>query len=67
MGNILTYSSYFAGLLVRVYLSEDLNKKNASDRELMIVSRLTVIIVAIIAVVMSTNPNNTVLSLVENA
>lgn len=42
-------------------------RKNASDKELMIVSRFTVIIVAIIAAVIATNPNNTVLGLVENA
>ena len=42
-------------------------RKNASDKELMIVSRLTVICVAIIAAIIATNPNNTVLGLVENA
>lgn len=42
-------------------------RKNASEKELMIVSRFTVIIVAIIAAVIATNPNNTVLGLVENA
>ena len=42
-------------------------RKNASDRELMMVSRLTVIGVSIIAVLIALNPNNTVLGLVENA
>ena len=42
-------------------------RKNASDKELMMVSRLTVIGVAIIAAIIATNPNNTVLGLVENA
>lgn len=42
-------------------------RKNASDKELMIVSRLTVVIVAVIAAVIATNPNNTVLGLVEDA
>lgn len=42
-------------------------RKNSSDKELMLVSRLTVIVVAIIAAIIATNPNNTVLGLVENA
>ena len=42
-------------------------RKNASDKELMIVSRLTVLVVSIIAVLIALNPNNTVLGLVENA
>ncbi|MGN1032072.1 MAG: sodium/proline symporter PutP [Intestinibacter sp.] len=42
-------------------------RKNASDRELMAVSRLTVVVVSIIAVIIALNPNNTVLGLVENA
>ena len=42
-------------------------RKNASDKELMMVSRGTVIVVAIIAAIIATNPNNTVLGLVENA
>lgn len=42
-------------------------RKNASDRELMAVSRLTVVVVSIIAVLIALNPNNTVLGLVENA
>lgn len=42
-------------------------RKNASDKESMLVSRLTVIVVAIIAAIIASNPNNTVLGLVENA
>ncbi len=42
-------------------------RPNASDKEQMIVSRLTVIIVSVIAVIIALNPNNTVLGLVEDA
>ena len=42
-------------------------RKNASEKEAMMVSRGTVIVVAIIAAIIATNPNNTVLGLVENA
>ena len=42
-------------------------RKNASEKELMKVSRGTVVAVAIIAAIIATNPNNTVLGLVENA
>ena len=42
-------------------------RKNASEKEAMMVSRGTVIVVAIIAAIIATNPNNTVLDLVENA
>ncbi len=42
-------------------------KPNASDQELMRISRLTVIGVAIVAFIIALNPNNTVLGLVENA
>ena len=42
-------------------------RKNASEKEAMMVSRGTVIGVAIIAAIIATNPNNTVLGLVENA
>ena len=42
-------------------------RKNASEKELMMVSRLTVIGVSIIAAMIAMNPNNTVLGLVENA
>ncbi len=42
-------------------------RKNASDKELMLVSRLTVVAVAVVAAIIATNPNNTVLGLVENA
>lgn len=42
-------------------------RPNASDKELMMVSRLTVMGVSIIAILIALNPNNTVLGLVENA
>ena len=42
-------------------------RKNASEKEAMMVSRGTVIVVALIAAIIATNPNNTVLGLVENA
>ena len=42
-------------------------RPNASDKEQMMVSRLTVMVVSIIAVIIALNPNNTVLGLVENA
>ena len=42
-------------------------RKNASEKEAMMVSRGTVIVVAILAAIIATNPNNTVLDLVENA
>lgn len=52
-------------------ITEDLYKakfrKNASDKELMMVSRLTVVCVSVIAAIIALNPNNTVLGLVENA
>ena len=52
-------------------ISEDfykaLFKKNASDKELMLISRGTVLIVALIAFVIALNPNNSVLGLVSYA
>lgn len=52
-------------------ISEDFYKvlfrKNAPDKELVLVSRLTVIIVAIIAYVLALNPNNSVMGLVSYA
>lgn len=42
-------------------------RKQACDKELMIVSRLTVIGVSLVAAFIATNPNNTVLGLVEYA
>lgn len=52
-------------------ITEDLYKAkirpNASEKEQMLVSRLTVIIVSVIAILIALNPDNTVLGLVENA
>lgn len=52
-------------------LTEDIYKaflnKKASDKQLLIVSRLSVLIVAIIAVLLSLNPNDSILNLVGNA
>lgn len=52
-------------------ISEDFYKvifrKNASDKELVLVSRLTVIVVAIIAYLIARNPNNSVMGLVSYA
>ena len=52
-------------------ISQDLYKtlihKNASEKELVFVNRLTVLVVAGIAVIMALNPNNMVLSLVAYA
>ncbi len=42
-------------------------RKNAGEKELMWVSRLTVIAVAVVAISIAMNPNNTVLGLVEYA
>lgn len=42
-------------------------RKNASEKELVLVSRLTVIIVSLLAVVVASNPNNLVLDLVAYA
>lgn len=42
-------------------------KKNATDKELMLVSRSTVLIVAIIAFIIALNPDNSVLNLVSYA
>ncbi|MEN8906463.1 MAG: sodium/proline symporter PutP [Clostridiales bacterium] len=52
-------------------VSEDFYKvlfrKNASDKELLIISRLTVIIIAVIAYLIARNPNNSVMGLVSYA
>jgi solute:Na+ symporter, SSS family len=42
-------------------------KKNASDKELVLIGRLAVLTVAVIAVLLSLNPNDTILSLVGYA
>jgi solute:Na+ symporter, SSS family len=42
-------------------------KKNASDKELVLIGRLAVLTVAVIAVLLSLNPNETILSLVGYA
>ncbi|MGL5329144.1 MAG: sodium/proline symporter PutP [Peptostreptococcaceae bacterium] len=42
-------------------------RKNATNKELMIISRVTVVGVSLIAAIIATNPNNTVLGLVEYA
>lgn len=52
-------------------ISEDFYKvlfrKNASNKELLLVSRLTVIVVAIIAYIIASNPSNSVMGLVSYA
>lgn len=52
-------------------ISEDLYKgvvnKDASDKKILKISRITVILVAIIAFVMALDPNNSVMGLVSNA
>jgi len=42
-------------------------RRNASDKELVLIGRLAVLVVAVIALVMSLNPNNTILNLVGHA
>jgi len=42
-------------------------KRNASDKELVLIGRLSVLLVAIIAVALSYTPNDTILNLVGNA
>nr|WP_277753229.1 sodium/proline symporter PutP [Metabacillus mangrovi] len=42
-------------------------KRNASDKELVLVGRLAVLLVAIISILLSLNPNGTILDLVGNA
>ena len=52
-------------------ISEDLYKgvvdKNASDKKVLKISRITVILVAVVAFVMALDPNNSVMGLVSNA
>ncbi|MDQ0215782.1 SSS family solute:Na+ symporter [Oikeobacillus pervagus] len=42
-------------------------KRNASDRELVLVGRLSVLLVSVVAVLLSYTPNDTILNLVGNA
>ena len=52
-------------------VSEDIYKgvvnKEASDKKVLMVSRITVVVVAIIAYIIALNPNNSIMGLVSNA
>ncbi|KFZ31759.1 proline:sodium symporter PutP [Pseudidiomarina salinarum] len=42
-------------------------RKNASDKELVLIGRISVLIVSLVAIALAWNPNNTILGLVANA
>lgn len=42
-------------------------RKNASDKELVLIGRISVLVVSLVAIALAWNPNNTILGLVANA